>query len=292
MYENLIFSIVLLSQVLLISFVLPRKVLERVRHVVKNYPPDQYPRLYPVGLEESERARRMYRNANGVMFLLGLALVGYTLYAPGGEMSGLRRNVMLLGLRPSMMVFLYFMLQFSPMIIAATSGFTYFNLKRSPDTRSRRSADLRRRRLTDYVSPGLLAAVGFVYVSFVAFVAYIDTFDFPWFGGYYNVLGMTIMNLFFVGIVAKSIYGKRKDPYQSAADRDRLIEITVGALAAISIAGTLFVTLSIVLGALELRHLAPIAQSIYFQVIAAFSFRSLSIEDINFEVYRDDAVTT
>ena len=83
-----------------------------------------------------------------------------------------------------------------------------------------------------------------------------------------NIVGITGMNLFFAFIVAQTIYGKRKDPYQSNEDRDRLIEINFQALAFISIAATIFVSISIVLSALELRHLTPIVQSVYFQLIS------------------------
>ena len=116
MYDQILFSIVLLSQVLLISLVFPRQVLERVRYVVKNYPPERYPRLYPTDLDQAERAQNWYRNANAAVLFIGLAFVGYTLYAPGQQ---------LLSFRMKTLVMLYFLLQFAPMAIAATSGFTY-----------------------------------------------------------------------------------------------------------------------------------------------------------------------
>jgi hypothetical protein len=59
-----LYYVVFLAQVLLISYVLPRKVLDRLRFVVETYPPAQYPRLYPVTMDKVERAQRNYRGLN------------------------------------------------------------------------------------------------------------------------------------------------------------------------------------------------------------------------------------
>ena len=157
MANQVLFYVVFLSQVLLISFFLPRQVLDIVRYVVKNYPPTSYPRLYPVSLDKAERAQRGYRNLNLLILGLGLALVAYGFYAPSEEMLGLDNKTV---------VFLFFMLQWSPLLIATTGGFTYFNLKRKPDSRTTRSAELRPRRLFDYVSPALVGLAAVVYFAF------------------------------------------------------------------------------------------------------------------------------
>ena len=39
-------------------------------------------------------------------------------------------------------------------------------------------------------------------------------------------------------------------------------------------------------------NMTPLAQSLYFQVIAAASFRSIRIDGVNFEVYKEDPVTS
>ena len=48
---QMLFHVVFLSQVLLVSFYLPRKILGLVQHVVEKYPPSRYPKLYPVSLD-------------------------------------------------------------------------------------------------------------------------------------------------------------------------------------------------------------------------------------------------
>ena len=74
MRMQLLYSVVFLSQVLLLSVFLPRLVLGRLRFVVKNYPPAQYPKLYPVSMDKVEKAQRMYRSMNALPLLVGLAM--------------------------------------------------------------------------------------------------------------------------------------------------------------------------------------------------------------------------
>ena len=293
-----VFYAVFLSQILLISYFLPRRVLERVEYVVNNYPPERYPRLYPVSLARAERAQSFYRLANMAVLVVGLALLAQGIWAGGEEMLAWDTNTA---------IFLYYMLQYSPLMIATTAGFTYFNLRRKPDTRSTRTAELRRRRLVDYVSPVWLGTAATplgreaaftegrdprvpVYVAFVGFVVYFETLGFPWFGGYLNIVFITAMNALFAVLVWRLVYGKQKDPYMTAPDRARMIEVAATSLVFISIAATIYTVLSIALGALEMRSLSPVAMSVYLQLISAAAFRSMRIDDVNFEVYREDRV--
>lgn len=279
MKTHYLFFAVFLSQVLLISYLLPRQLLERVAHVVEKYPPERYPRLYPVSLRRARRAQGFYRLANWAVVVIGLGLIVFELLAGREE---------LLGWDTGTVLFLYYMLQYSPLMIATTAGFTYFNLRRKPDTRSTRSADLRRRRLVDYVSPALLGTVAAVYFAFIGFVAYIDTFGFPWFGGYLNVFIITLMNAFFAALAWRMVYGKKKDPYMSTRDRARLIEVSITSLCFISLAATIYTMLSVSLGVIDMRHLDPVATSVYFQIISVAAFRGMRIDDVDFEVYREN----
>lgn len=282
MLTDYFFLAVFLSQVLVISYFLPRQVLERVRYVVGRYPPERYPRLYPVSLPRARRAQSYYRLANQAVMVIGIGLIASGILAGGGE---------LLGWDTGTVLFLYFMLQYSPLMIATTAGFTYFNLRRKPDRRATRKAELRRRRILDYVSPMLLGTVAAVYVAFVGFVAYVDTFGFPWFGGYMNVAFITLMNALFALLSWRVVYARHKDPYMSAPDRARMIEVTIASLSIISIATTIYTMLSISLGVIDMRHLSPIATSVYFQLVSVAALRRTRIDDVNFEVYREDRAT-
>ena len=199
-----------LSQVLLISFYLPRAILSRVRYVVETYPPSKYPKLYPVPIEAVEKAQRNYRNLNLFALLAGFVLLFIGVYSPTEEMLNWD-SISVLGL--------YFLLQHSPVMIAASSGFIYFNFMRRADSRTTRKAELHPRRLFDFVSPVTIGIAIFVYVAFVGFIIYVRQFEFSWFGGYWNIFGITAVNLFFAGIIVQHLYGKKKDPYQAYEDR-------------------------------------------------------------------------
>ena len=283
MRGQILFYTVFLSQVVLISFYFPRVVLSRLRYVVETYPPSDYPRLYPVPMDVVERAQRNYRYMNLLALLAGLALVVIGVYSPSEDMLNWD-SISVLGI--------YFLLQYSPMIIAATAGFTYFNLMRKTDSRSTRTAQLQRRRLFDFVSPTIVGTAIFAYFAFVLFIIYIRQFEFPWFGGYSNIFGMTAVNVFFAAMIVRTLYGKKKDPYQAYEDRMRQIELVLKILFLSSIMATLFITIAVTLHAFELQHLIPVSLSLYFQLVAVIGFREFRIDNVNFEVYKEEPLVT
>ncbi len=119
------------------------------------------------------------------------------------------------------------------------------------------------------------------------FVLYIRQFEFPWFGGYWNIVATTAINLLFAGIVIWKMYGKKLDPHQAYEDRIRHIEVTVKTMLLISIVATLFIAISIVLASLDLRNFEPIAISLYLQLITVLGLRNYRIDNIDFEVYKE-----
>ena len=131
-----------------------------------------------------------------------------------------------------------------------------------------------------------------MYLAFILFVAYVGQFKFPWFGGYLNVVILTAMNLFFLGLAMRQVYGKKKDPYQASEDRMRQLELLVSTLVLVSIGATLYATLHIGLQALEWDALTGIATSLYYQLLAVVCLREFRIDGVNFEVYRADPMAT
>lgn len=279
MTQHQLFYLVFLGQVLLISYFLPRRVLQRMRYVVQTYPRTEYPRLYPVSLDRVEAAQRSYRNLNGFALATGLALVAAGLLIPGEDM---------LGWDTLSVMTLYLMLQLSPLLIATRPGFTYFNPLRRKDTRTKRTAELAPRRLTDFVAPLAVAVALGLYAFFAFFIVAVQQLDYPWFGGYWNIVGITAINLLCAAGIVYSLLTRSRDPYQTTADRRRQTGFAVRAAVFTSIAATLSVMLSIVLAMLELRPWIPVAKSLYFMLLAAVCLRQFRIEGVNFEVYREE----
>ena len=117
-------------------------------------------------------------------------------------------------------------------------------------------------------------------------------FDYPWFGGYLNNIIITGANLFFAGFVGYFMYGKKLNPHQSHADRMRAVQTLARIFAFVSIAVTTYAMISISLSAADARDLQPAVQSVYFQIIAFASYQVHRIDWADFDVYREDTVST
>jgi hypothetical protein len=197
MPEDILFYVVFLSQILLISFYFPRRMLGQMRYVIKTYPPLTYPKLYPNPIEFYEQAQRNYRLANQLLLVAGLLLLALLIgYPHSGEWDG-------------PIVLTCFMFQFLPVLRLDLSSLKYFRLMRKANSRTTRRAQLQPRRLFDFVSPALFALAALVSVAFIVLIIYIDQFEFSWFGGYWNVVGVTAINLVFAGIVIWKMYEKK-----------------------------------------------------------------------------------
>ncbi|MFC1556210.1 hypothetical protein ACFL67_03920 [candidate division KSB1 bacterium] len=251
--------------------------LSKIKYVFETYPPSTYPKLYPKPIEYYENARHNYRNLNLLILLAGLLLLAVLLVYPrSGEWD-------------RAIVTWYFMAQFFPILLVEIKSFKYYKLMRLTDSRTTRRAELKPRRLFDFISPRIFGLAVLVYFAFIVFIHYFRQLGIPWFAGYWNIVGITAINLFFAGIIIWNMYGKRLDPYQVYEDRRRQIELIVHQMVFTSIAATIFVTIEIALSGLDMRNLQPAVTSLYFQLIAAIGLRTLRIDKINFEVYKEDS---
>ncbi len=59
-----------------------------------------------------------------------------------------------------------------------------------------------------------------------------------------------------------------------------------------SIGATTFIALSLILHALDLHDLTPLSQSLYFQLMAVICLRAFRIENVDFEVYKEESLAT
>ena len=88
---------------------------------------------------------------------------------------------------------MYFLFQFLPMIIIAIGSMNYYKLMRLNDSRTIRKAELNpRSSLYDFIPPVIIGLVLFVYFGFIALIIYIKQFNFPWLGGYMNIIIITL----------------------------------------------------------------------------------------------------
>ena len=104
------------------------------------------------------------------------------------------------------------------------------------------------------------------------------------------------MHIYFATLVVWVMYGKKINPLQTAKERELYIGSVIRMTVYVSIAANCFM---IIYGALQLYQLdlwEPVALSVYFQVCICLGLgtmlRTNKIENINFEVYRENKITT
>ena len=166
------------------------------------------------------------------------------------------------------------------MMLLELSSLKEFKLMRNAHSRTTRKAELHPRRLFDFISPTIIGMAIITYVAFVLLVLYIRQFEFPWFGGYWNIVTVTAANLFFAGVGSWYMYGQKLNLHQAYQDRMKHIELMVKILVFTSIAATMFIALSVVLAALDLRHLQSIAQCLYLQLLAVICLQAYYRSDL------------
>ena len=149
--SNNLFYVAFLSQILLMSYYFPNKLLARMRYVLTTYPPTTYPKLYPRPIEQYKMVQLAFKYVSRFILLLGFLILYATIFwvdhrtfADDGYISEIW---------PA----LYGMIQFLPLMVVEFSEFSHFKQMRNAHTPSKRIAELRRRGLTDLVSPHSLA---------------------------------------------------------------------------------------------------------------------------------------
>ena len=277
---DLLLYIVLFSQIIFLSYHYPRRILIRIHTIFKNYPPNKFPKLYPESIEKYKKSAKLYQIMNHLIILLGLGLILWFYFTPRtGEWD-------------QIIVFWYFMIQFIPNAGLELWSMKYHNAMRILNQDAQKEAVLQPRRLTDFVSKEFLRTVLVIYIFFIAFVAYLNQFDYPWFGGYLNVLIITGVFLFFGFMVYRAMYGKVKNPHQSYEDRKVDLQILIRQVLFMAIAVMFYAMLQISLKVFGLESYKAISISFYFHVIGFLTMQQPRLDFINFDVYKDEPALT
>ena len=284
MPDNFLFYIIFLSQIILASYYFPRKIYSRINYILNTYPPSEYPKLYPKHASNFKLVQVIFRLVNQIIFVLGfiiMFLVGKWDYSSDGNIS-------------VVLPVICFMVQMIPIIAIEISEFVNFKLMRIFDTRTIRKAELHPRKLFDYISPLLFGLAVFLYFASILFFYSIHQFQFHVSNDtFLIIITQTVTNSIYAGIIFWNLYGKKVNPYQAAKDRIMHIEGIVKSSAFISIAVSLFLMIMEVVDNFNLDYLEPSIMSLYLQIILlmglGFMLRIQRIENMDFEVYKEDA---
>jgi len=283
MPNSVLFYLIFISQIWLLSYFYPRKILERIRFVIQNYPPQQYPKLYPQSLDKVERVQKIYKFLNYIILAIGIwLLVGLGMLSNADNQDNFNEGIPLM----------YGMVQFIPMMMLEVLGYKQFKLMKQKDTRTNRKAELQPRRLFAYVSPYLIISAVVMYIFLIAFELYMTqytiTFDFM-----VKVGSVSLANLLFIGITLFNLFGKKLDPYQATEERIKQTKFAIRSMAFISIFVSFFMVAQTLVNTYELGTVEIMINSLYFQVLAIFSIgriiKNFKIEDIDFDVYKAES---
>lgn len=279
MYSEILFYLVFLCQIVLLSLYIPKRILVRIKYVMDHFPVSEYPKLYPRSVDYYHSRKRWFSMFNGINAVLGFVVM-FLIYKWAKQTNGQINE---------MFGWAYFMLQLLPMILLEQSGFRQFRQMRAENVSSSRKAELRPRRLFDFVSPMLFWSTVMAYLVAAILILYIHDFGEK---AYAMIAILLAGNLFFVGIVVWLMRGKKIDPYQDNKDRMRGIEYTIKPLLYVSVMMSVYAVVTSSVSRFELDFLEPVLMSVYCQVIAMFSFgaqlNNIRVEELNFDVYKKD----
>jgi hypothetical protein len=287
-WSNNLFYIAFLSQIFLMSYYLPNKLLARMQHILETYPPETYPKLYPRPIEHYKMAHLAFKYISRFILLLGVLIlfavmfwVDHSTFADHGFISKAWPAA-------------YGMLQFLPLMAVEFSEFNHLKQMRKANSASKRIADLRRRDLTDLVSPGLLGMALLLFAGAILFDLYVHDFAVTW--GHDTIqraLVMTATNAFLAIVGAWNLYGRKLDPHQSAEDRIQRISVSLQSLLYVSMALSVFIAITAADDMYSLDFIDAAIMSLYFQAVAllslGYTLRSIKLGEIDFDVYKNDA---
>jgi hypothetical protein len=294
MGETILFFFVFLSQVLLISWFYPRRVIANARYVLQNFPPSTHPKLYPYPPEYLVRWLRNIARFNLVMVVSGLLIIGLILGTLVGAWDG---GIFASSRKKDWVEFIvvpFFLVQF-------VAGLVYMNsssckilqaMAKAPPPRVR-TTELRRRRLVDFVSPTLLVVAALTNVGFIAFVLYdYRRFELPGFKAVGVITSVAFVLLVLSVTVGIALRAPKLDPYQAHQDRSNMIRRVVKQALALCIAYPVLLTVWLTIRIFDPDLLEPVIASVYCQGIAlallwpSYSYR---VDKVDFDVYRQDA---
>ncbi|WP_027835240.1 hypothetical protein [Maritalea myrionectae] len=288
MWIDVVFYIVLLSQVILISFYYPAKIVRRTTYVLETCPPEQYPKLYESTFYAEPEAviRRTltrFKLMNMAIGNLGIALLiamAITYYSP----HEIKQNGHIL------FVLLFAILQMVPCFYIEFATWRWHAHVRATVQPSKRTADLRPRRLFDFISPIWVGLAGGLLITWFVLYLTINNDGTPWQWNHYLTMIIFPIQMLFAFKIYRAINGKKSDPHQSYQDQIRNIQTVVQVNIFASIGMSLFLIIMELVNLYRLDMYEPLFLSGYVQFMVIFGIgqlmRTYSIKSVDFDVYK------
>ena len=264
-------------QITVISIVVPMWIKNRLQQMLKAHPPTEYPKLYPVSPGRIASTLTHFSLLNALVVLMGLAILGHVMFTAQEELLGWDNQGALI---------VYFLLQYLPFLYLGSQGFRYHQMMRQMNTSSERKAQLMPRNLADHVSPVWFVVIGLSALSYIGTVVYIAQDPFEGFAGYWNILYVCLLNLFFWVMIRAQLHGKKHDPHQSHHDRLQQQQLICQVLVIGWLMANLFLTSNMWLAKLDMRDLNVVIQSLYFTLITLLMSQTSTHQPTDYSVYQ------
>ena len=283
-----LFYLTMLGQIFLISVYFPRRIVARGRYLIDTYPATTYPHLYPKDLA-AVGADGMHRKLTrflaicyaiaglGVALLIVLLFNGYRMADKGGD---------------EIFVLLAFLVQSLPIMLIMFRESRQAPLLRKAFKARTRQADLRPRRLFDFVSPLLVGSAVILFGLWL--YVYLGSRDItrqPLPEIIATVGGMSLMNILFAIGISRVLSGNKLNPFMASADKRKYAGIICRSLLMVSCIASLFLMMTQAADTYALEIVDPVITSLYMQLCTwlglGLSMDGLKIEDMDFEAYRD-----
>lgn len=283
-----LFIVVLMSQIMLFSWYYPKKITAVIKRVIEKFPPSEYPRLYTKPLEYYHKKLDTYKDLT-ILSLIACLLIVMVSWTLGNSINE-EMLVVFIMISQSM--------PFSMLIYTATKHQQLMKISYNKTNKGiSRKAELRPRRLFDFVSQRLVVVAAFLYCAYIIINLLIH--DFALFSKdevIISIVGITFLQVYFLAIVYWKMHGKKQNPYLDDADRINEIKTVVRIAVYTSIAASVFLIISSVMD--EFKYLDafdPLVLSVYFQLMVILSIgteiKSVHIKDMNFDVYKQNSQT-
>ena len=282
---HILFYVLFLSQIILISYYYPKQIVKRIEGVLKNFPPENYPKLYPESTEKVIASKTHYQFFNQIILVIGVVLM--VVYAfMSADYKGNEKFAESLPL-------MFGMVQFIPFMMLEISSCRQFKLMRKANKSTSRTAGLAPRKLFDYVSPIAVVSAIVLVFTYVIFDLYVHDFVFTS-DIIIKIKTLGLVHALFIGLIIWQLTGKRLDPHQATKDRSQQTEFSIQSMFSVSMFASIFFIADSAVDVYQLGYLEIIINSIYFQVIAFFGIggmlRTVRLDNINFDVYKADKV--
>jgi hypothetical protein len=265
-------------QIAVISVIVPLWISQRLRQMLSEHPPADYPKLYPVSPARIDRTLSTFAWLNALVVLMGLAILGHVVFSQQEELLGWDNQGALI---------VYFLLQYLPFVYLGSQGFRYHQMMRQLNSSARRQASLHPRTLSDYVPKTWFFIIGISALAYVGTVVYIAQQPFEGFAGYWNILYVCLLNLFFWVMIRAQLSGRKQDPHQSHHDRLQQQRLICQVLVIGWLMANLFLTTNMWLAKLDMRDLNVVIQSLYFTVITLLMSQTSTHQPTDYSVYQN-----